>query len=99
MRSEDVYSHFEANPLEITLSFSQPVECAGERAHGNAASRLEVESPRGFPYSTIVHCRNRPQQAYRTLGVWRLAKRCRCRAYISGYTTSISLSQACAPRK
>jgi hypothetical protein len=62
---------FEANPLEITLSFSQPVELRGvSMLIGNAASRLEVEvtqpdSQTPLEFSAEIG----PQQAYRTLGV------------------------------
>jgi hypothetical protein len=62
---------FEANPLEITLSFSQPVELRGvNMLIGNAANRLEVEvttpdSQTPLEFSTEIG----PQQAYRTLAV------------------------------
>jgi hypothetical protein len=62
---------FEANPLEITLSFSQPVELRGVSVLiGNAASRLEVEvnSPDQLvpqQFSAEIGA----QEAYRTLAV------------------------------
>jgi len=62
---------FEANPLEITLSFSQPVELHGVSVLiGNAASRLEVEvsSPNQLvpqQFSDEIGA----QEAYRTLAV------------------------------
>jgi len=62
---------FEANPLEITLSFSQPVELRGVSVLiGNAASRLVVEvtppdSQTPIDYSAEIGS----QEAYRTLEV------------------------------
>ena len=62
---------FEANPLEITLSFWQPVELHGVSVLiGNAASRLEVEvsSPDQLvpqQFSAKIGA----QEAYRTLAV------------------------------
>jgi hypothetical protein len=61
----------EANPLEITLSFAQPVELRGVSVLiGNAASRLEVEvnSPDQLvpqQFSAEIGA----QEAYRTLEV------------------------------
>jgi len=62
---------FEANPLEITLSFSQPVELRGVSVLiGNAASRLEVEvAPPDSHTPLLFTAEIGPQQAYRTLGV------------------------------
>ncbi len=62
---------FEANPLEITLSFSQPVELRGVSVLiGNAASRLEVEvTPPDSHTPLLFTAEIGPQQAYRTLGV------------------------------
>jgi len=62
---------FEANPLEITLSFSQPVELRGvSMLIGNAASRLVVEvtspdSQTPLEFSAEIGS----QEAYRTLAV------------------------------
>jgi len=62
---------FEANPLEITLSFSQPVELRGvSMLIGNAASRLVVEvnlpdSQTPLEFSAEIGA----QEAYRTLEV------------------------------
>jgi len=62
---------FEANPLEITLSFSQPVELRGVSVLiGNAASRLVVEvttpdSQTPVEFSAEIGS----QEAYRTLAV------------------------------
>ena len=62
---------FEANPLEITLSFSQPVELRGVSVLiGNAASRLVVEvtspdSQTPLEFSAEIGS----QEAYRTLAV------------------------------
>ncbi|HQM65873.1 MAG TPA: hypothetical protein PLN28_04035, partial [Anaerolineaceae bacterium] len=62
---------FEANPLEITLSFSQPVELRGVSVLiGNAASRLVVEvtspdSQTPLEFSAEIGS----QEAYRTLEV------------------------------
>jgi len=62
---------FEANPLEITLSFSQPVELRGVSVLiGNAASRLEVEVTLPDSHTPLLFTAEiGPQQAYRTLGV------------------------------
>jgi len=62
---------FEANPLEITLSFSQPVELRGvSMLIGNAASRLELEVTLPDSQTPLLFTAEiNPQQAYRTLGV------------------------------
>jgi hypothetical protein len=62
---------FEANPLEITLNLSQPVELREVSVLiGNAASRLEVEvTPPDSPTPLEFSAEIGPQQAYRTLTV------------------------------
>jgi hypothetical protein len=62
---------FEANPLEIILSFSQPVELQGVSVLiGNAASRLDVEvSSPELPMLQQFSAEIGAQEAYRTLAV------------------------------
>jgi hypothetical protein len=62
---------FEANPLEIMLNLSQPVELREVSVLiGNAASRLEVEvTPPDSPTPLEFSAEIGPQQAYRTLTV------------------------------
>ena len=62
---------FEANPLEITLSFSQPVELSGVSVLiGNAASRLVVEvTPPDSQTPLEFSAEIGSQEAYRTLEV------------------------------
>jgi len=62
---------FEANPLEIALSFAQPVELHGVSVLiGNAASRLEVEvSSPDQPTLQQFSAEIGAQEAYRTLAV------------------------------
>jgi len=62
---------FEANPLEITLSFAQPVELRGVSVLiGNAASRLVVEvTPPDSQTPLEFSAEIGPQEAYRTLDV------------------------------
>jgi len=62
---------FEANPLEITLSFSQPMELRGVSVLiGNAASRLVVEvTPPDSQTPLELSAEIGSQEAYRTLEV------------------------------